>query len=110
MILTVFRSHLRPAHADEYADTAARMSELASAMPGSISHKGFTAADGERVTIVEFADEASQGQWALPAAQGAGQLQGRKGFYSENKLQGWPLMAGSRLAAPVSLLRWTAPP
>ncbi len=32
------------------------MSELARAMPGYLSHKGYTAEDGERVTIVEFAD------------------------------------------------------
>ncbi len=30
------------------------MSALAKAMPGYISHKGFVAEDGERVTIVEF--------------------------------------------------------
>ena len=87
MILTVFRSRLRPAHADEYADTAARMSELASAMPGYISHKGFTAADGERVTIVEFESAATHRAWAVDAAHAEAKQAGRERFYSEYSIQ-----------------------
>jgi len=30
------------------------MGELARSMPGYLSHKGFVADDGERVTLVEF--------------------------------------------------------
>ena len=37
MILTVFRSRLRPEHAEEYAVVAARMEALACTMPGFIS-------------------------------------------------------------------------
>jgi len=54
MIITVFRSRVKPEALKEYAGWAARMSELARKMPGYISHKGFAAEDGERVTIVEF--------------------------------------------------------
>ena len=54
MIVTVFRSRLNPGAQDEYGPMAQRMSELARAIPGYISHKGFVAEDGERVTIVEF--------------------------------------------------------
>jgi heme-degrading monooxygenase HmoA len=57
MIVTIFRSRLRPGVDDEYGPTAERMDKLAAAMPGYISHKEFTADDGERVTIVEFASE-----------------------------------------------------
>lgn len=102
MIVTVFRSRLRPEIADEYAAMAAQMSELARAMPGYVSHKAFTAADGERVTIVEFADEASQRQWALHAEHVAAKLQGRKAFYSEYKLQVCQLLRESRLDAPAA--------
>ena len=45
MIVTVFRSRLRPENRDEYTAWATRMSELARAMPGYISHKGFVADD-----------------------------------------------------------------
>ena len=63
MIVTVFRSRLRPENRDEYTVWATRMSELARAMPGYISHKGFVADDGERVTIVEFEHEEGLRAW-----------------------------------------------
>jgi heme-degrading monooxygenase HmoA len=63
------------------------MSELARAMPGYVSHKVFTADDGERVTIVEFADMESHSAWAEHAEHRAAQRQGRAEFYTEYKLQ-----------------------
>jgi heme-degrading monooxygenase HmoA len=54
MIVIVFRSRLRPELRDEYVALADQLSALARTMPGYISHKGFFAEDGERVTIVEF--------------------------------------------------------
>ena len=87
MIVTVFRSRLKPDVRATYDPMAARMSELARAMPGYISHKVFTAEDGERVTIVEFADMDSHRAWAEHAEHRAAQRQGRAEFYSEYKLQ-----------------------
>jgi heme-degrading monooxygenase HmoA len=87
MILTVFRSRLRPESADEYAEWSARMSELARTMPGYISHKGFSAPDGERVTIVEFADEESLRAWSLHTEHLAAKKKGRSDFYSEYRIQ-----------------------
>ena len=87
MMITVFRSRVRPENAEEYAKMAAKMSEIARAMPGYISHKNFTAEDGERVAIVEFESEETQRAWAeLPAHRKAQQL-GRERFYSEFKIQ-----------------------
>ena len=54
MIVTVFRSRLRPGLQDEYVALVDRMQEIARTIPGYISHKGFWSDDGERVTIVEF--------------------------------------------------------
>ena len=52
MIVTVFRSRVKPEARAEYARWAGRMSELARQMPGYISHKGFVAEDLEyRVQI-----------------------------------------------------------
>ena len=42
-----------------------RMIELAESMPGYVSHKDFTADDGERVTIVEFEHEEGLRAWRL---------------------------------------------
>lgn len=87
MMVTVFRSRVRPENTDEYTKMAAKMSELAQSMPGYISHKGFTADDGERVTIVEFESEETQRAWAeLPAHRKAQQL-GRERYYSEFSIQ-----------------------
>jgi len=95
MMVTVFRSRVRPENAEEYMKVAAKMSELAQAMPGYVSHKAFTAEDGERVTIVEFESEETHRAWAeLPAHRKAQQL-GRERFYSEFKIQVCKLLKGS---------------
>lgn len=87
MIITVFRSRLDPAQAESYAAVSASMKELVDKMPGLISYKTFEAKDGERVTIVEFADEESHNAWRdLPAHQRAMEL-GRTKFYEEYKVQ-----------------------
>ena len=87
MIVTVFRSRLKSEAREQYDPMAARMSELARTMPGYVSHKVFTADDGERVTIVEFADMASHRAWGDHPEHRAAQRQGRADFYSEYKLQ-----------------------
>jgi heme-degrading monooxygenase HmoA len=83
MIVTVFRSRLRADALDEYAVVATRMSELAQSMPGYISHKTFTAPDGERCTIAEFEDEESTRAWSTHMEHQAAKLRGREAFYSE---------------------------
>lgn len=87
MVLTIFRNRLKPENVDEYYQWAAEMSALAQTMPGYISHKGFTAEDGERVTIVEFADDASQRVWSTEARHIEAKKKGRAAFYTEYKLQ-----------------------
>ena len=83
MVITVFRSRLKDGVQDEYGPMAARMSELAKGMPGYISHKAFTAADGERVTIVEFENEESLRAWSVHEEHAAAKHRGREAFYSE---------------------------
>jgi len=87
MIVTVFRSRLRPEADPEYGEWATRMSELAATMPGYISHKGFVAPDGERVTLVEFASEEAQRAWSRHPDHVAAQKKGRQDFYVEYRLQ-----------------------
>ena len=83
MIVTIFRSRLKPDVQDEYAKWATRMSELAETMPGYISHKGFTAPDGERVTIVEFDTEENMRVWSAHPEHVEAKQKGRASFYSE---------------------------
>jgi heme-degrading monooxygenase HmoA len=85
MIITLFRSRLKPESIDEYSQWAERMSELAKTMPGYIAHKGFIAEDGERITVVEFEDEASQRNWSANL-QHVEAKKGRK-TYSQYRLE-----------------------
>ena len=86
-VLTVFRSRLAAGHLAEYAETAARMDELARTMPGYVEHKAFTAEDGERVTLVTFADRASHDAWRTHAEHRIAQRRGREAFYETFSLQ-----------------------
>lgn len=87
MILTVFRSRLRPENEKDYAELAPRIAALARSMPGYVSHKSYVAEDGERVTIVEFESEAAQRAWAIQADHVRAKALGRQDFYSEYRLQ-----------------------
>jgi len=83
MVVTVFRSRLNPGVQDEYGPMAARMSALAKSMPGYISHKGFVAEDGERVTIVEFENDEALQAWSRNAEHAEAKRRGREAFYAE---------------------------
>lgn len=82
MIVAVVRSRLRPGIASEYGPVASRMSELARTIPGYISHKGFVAADGEQVTIVEFASESALEEWRIHPEHRDAKKLGYQSFYT----------------------------
>ena len=82
-VMTVFRSRLREVAAEAYAEHAVRMSELARSMPGYVEHKVFTADDGERVTLVRFADRASHDAWARHPDHREAQRAGVADYYEE---------------------------
>ena len=82
-ILTVFRNRLRPEHRDDYSATSERMTVLARAMPGFVDAKTFTADDGERVTIVTFADLDSERAWRDHPEHREAQRAGIDRFYAE---------------------------
>jgi heme-degrading monooxygenase HmoA len=87
MIITISRNRLRPEHQDEYYEMAAKMLDLAKAMPGFVSRKSFEASDGERIAITEFASEETHRAWHQhPEHQIAIKL-GRERFYSEFHIQ-----------------------
>ena len=59
------------------------MQQIAKTIPGYVSHKGFLADDGERVTIVEFEHEEGQRAWRMHPEHLEAQRQGRLKYYSE---------------------------
>lgn len=87
MIVTVFRSRLNPGAQEEYGPMAKRMSELAQTIPGYVSHKGFVAEDGEKVTIVEFESEEALQEWRVHPEHGVAKRHGIQSFFSEYKYQ-----------------------
>lgn len=87
-VVTVFRSRLRPGcDVAGYLATAAHMLDLARAMPGFVDYKSFGAEDGERVSLVTFADAASQAAWREHAEHRMAQDQGRASWYAGYSLQ-----------------------
>lgn len=86
-IVTVFRSRLRP-DADErgYGPLAALMEERARAMPGFVDFKGFSAPDGERVSIIVFDTLEHQAAWRDDPEHREAQRRGREEFYEEYSL------------------------
>ena len=87
MLITVFRSRLRPGVRDEYVALVDRMNEIAQTMPGYISHKGYFADDGERVTIVEFEHEEGLRAWRTNPEHVAAQKLARQKYYTSYHVQ-----------------------
>jgi heme-degrading monooxygenase HmoA len=81
-IVTIFRSRLRPEALGEYEPHAARIEALARTMPGFVAFERFAAADGERVSIITFADQATHNAWRDHPEHRAVQKMGRDRFYA----------------------------
>jgi heme-degrading monooxygenase HmoA len=104
MLITVFRSRLKPGLRDEYVALVERMNELAKTMPGYISHKGYFADDGERVTIVEFEHEEGLRAWRTNPEHIAAQKLARQKYYTEYHVQVCTLDRESKFKAPMETM------
>ncbi len=101
-IVTVFRSRLRPDHVDDYHEHAAEIASLARTMPGLVEFKSFTADDGERVTIVTFADEETQTAWRVQADHAVARRRGRSDYYAQYSLQVCSTLRVSTFESPAA--------
>jgi heme-degrading monooxygenase HmoA len=99
MLITVFRSRLKPEVRDEYGIAVARMNELAQTMPGYVSHKTYYAEDGERCTIVEFEHEEGLRTWRTNSEHRVAQKMARERYYTEYHIQVCTLDRESKFAA-----------
>ncbi|WP_200934563.1 antibiotic biosynthesis monooxygenase [Nostocoides sp. Soil756] len=82
-VVTVFRNRLRAEHEGAYRDELAVVAELARSMPGFLETKTFVADDGERATIVTFADPQSHRGWRDHPRHREAQRRGISDYYSE---------------------------
>jgi heme-degrading monooxygenase HmoA len=85
--VTIFRTRVRPEHREAYGHMAKKMHDLAVKAPGFISIKTFGSDDGERVSIVEFANREATAAWRDDALHLEAQRLGREQFYSEYRIQ-----------------------
>lgn len=86
-VVTVFRSRLRDLPDGRYEQLNAELQARAASLGGLVELKSFVADDGERVTVVTFADEASHDRWASDAAHRRAQSIGRDGVYAAYSIQ-----------------------
>lgn len=87
MVVILFRTRLRADCPASYAPLAERMLELARAIPGFVSFHHYQAADGERISVVEFESEASAHAWRDHPEHLEAQGRGRDEFYAWYRLQ-----------------------
>jgi len=99
-IVTVFRSRLRPGSEPEYQTLARKMEGIARAMPGFVDFKTFTSADGERVSVVVFANTDTHNAWRDHPEHRAAQQVGRDRLYSSCHIAVCALVSERRLDAP----------
>jgi heme-degrading monooxygenase HmoA len=86
VVVTIFRSRLRPEALEEYGPWAERMETLAAAMPGFRSIKTYSRPGGERVSIIEFESEETLAAWREHPEHLEAQRLGRERFYEEFEL------------------------
>ena len=87
-MVVVFRARRTPEGlGDRYASENKRMAEIATKMAGYISHKGYVAEDGERLTLFEWEIPETLRAWATHPEHVPVKQLGRERFYTEYRLQ-----------------------
>jgi heme-degrading monooxygenase HmoA len=100
MMVVVFRARRTPEGAgEEYKHWFLRMSDLARKMPGYISHKGYMADDGDRLTLFEWESADTLHAWAAHPEHIPVKKLGREKFYTEYHLQVCELVRESKFSS-----------
>jgi heme-degrading monooxygenase HmoA len=86
MMVILFRSKLTDAAGEDYARMDREMEAHARAFPGFVDVKGFTAKDGERLTVVWWQDAETLRAWATDARHRVAQAAGRQKWYEYYKM------------------------
>ena len=82
MTPAVFRNYVAPEHQAENDRRYGEMNALVQQSPGYLSHKLFTASDGENVVIVEFDDLESLEGWGENPDHKTAQEAGKSQVYT----------------------------
>jgi len=87
MIVTVFRFRVASDTRSEFFKATKRMNELATRMPGYISHKVFVADDGEYLIHIEFESEKTMQAWGMHPEHLEAKANGRNAYFTEYQTQ-----------------------
>jgi len=85
-VISLFRFRMRDltaAQGEQYGAIADRLLETASAMPGFVSFRNYTAEDGEMLVMVEFASAEALAAWRDHPDHRKAQQHGRDQYYAE---------------------------
>lgn len=80
-LIILFRSKLTEQAGEDYKALDAELEKMVQENPGFIAAKAFTAADGERLTVVWWRDEASLTEWRNLIRHREAQDLGRQKWY-----------------------------
>ncbi|HET8888998.1 MAG TPA: antibiotic biosynthesis monooxygenase [Candidatus Angelobacter sp.] len=80
-MVILFRSKLTSQAVEDYQAMNAEMESLVRQNPGFVDVKSYTAADGERLTVVWWRDEASLAEWRNQMRHREAQNTGRQKWY-----------------------------
>jgi heme-degrading monooxygenase HmoA len=88
MVVVLFETRLRPDVVPaEYEAVAQRMMELASRMPGFVFFRYFTSPEGNELSVVQFASEATRAAWRNHPEHLKVQQDGRGRFFASYRVQ-----------------------
>lgn len=88
MVIVILGTEMREgADRAEYKARSARMDELVRQIPGFISAKNYTAADGEEITVARFASEEALDAWRMHPEHVVAQRKGREDYYESYWVQ-----------------------
>jgi heme-degrading monooxygenase HmoA len=86
MVITVFKSRLRPGVEREYAALSEEMYALAASLPGFLSVTDYAGDDGERLALIAFESAETQAAWRDHPEHKRAQRLGRERFYAHYEL------------------------
>jgi len=88
MVVVTFRNRLAAGiDEQEYGQRAGKLFAIVSAMPGFRGLRSFTAADGERLSLIEFDSLESLAAWRDHPEHREAQRLGKEQYYAEYHLQ-----------------------
>jgi heme-degrading monooxygenase HmoA len=97
MMVIVFRNRRTPeGESEDYKQWSTRMGEIARKMPGYISHKGYVAEDGERLSLFEWESADTLHAWSVHPDHVPIKKMGRQKFFTKYRLQVCELVRESK--------------